>query len=35
LFIHPAALGGMMSGISRTTVARTWSGHPERVEAAA
>jgi len=34
LYIHPAALGGMMLGISRTTVAWTWSGHPERVHAA-
>lgn len=34
LYIHPAALGGMMLGISRTTVAWTWSGHPERVRVA-
>jgi hypothetical protein len=31
LFIHPKALGGMMLGVSRTTFAWTWSGHPERV----
>jgi len=31
LFIHPKALGGMMLGVSRTTQAWTWSGHPERV----
>jgi hypothetical protein len=31
IFIHPAALGGMMLGVSRTTFAWTWSGHPERV----
>jgi len=34
LFIHPKALGGMMLGVSRTTHAWTWSGHPERVVAA-
>ena len=34
LFIHPQALGGMMLGLSRTTYAWTWSGHPERVCAA-
>jgi hypothetical protein len=34
LFIHPKALGGMMMGISRTSYAWTWSGHPERVRAA-
>lgn len=34
LFIHPSALGGMMLGVSRTTFAWTWSGHPERVRAA-
>jgi hypothetical protein len=33
IFIHPAALGGMMLGVSRTTFAWTWSGHPERVTA--
>jgi glyoxalase/bleomycin resistance protein/dioxygenase superfamily protein len=31
LFIHPRALAGMMMGVSRTTHAWTWSGHPERV----
>ncbi len=30
LFIHPPALGGMMLGVSRTSFAWTWSGHPER-----
>jgi hypothetical protein len=34
LFIHPKALGGMMLGVSRTTVGWTWSGHPERVRPA-
>lgn len=32
LFLHPAALGGMMLGLSRRTVAWVWSGHPERVD---
>lgn len=31
LFIHPKALGGMMLGVSRTSVGWTWSGHAERV----
>jgi hypothetical protein len=31
LFVHPKALGGVMLGVSRTTYAWTWSGHPERV----
>jgi hypothetical protein len=31
LFLHPAALGGVMLGLSRPTYAWTWSGHPERV----
>ncbi len=31
LFIHPRALAGMMLGVSRTSFAWTWSGHPERV----
>ncbi len=31
LFIHPKALGGLMVGVSRTSYAWTWSGHPERV----
>jgi hypothetical protein len=34
LFIHPKALGGMMMGVSRTSVAWTWSGRPERVQPA-
>ena len=34
LFLHPSALGGVMLGVSRTTYAWTWSGSPERVEAA-
>lgn len=33
LFIHPKALGGLMMGVSRTSVGWTWSGHPERVVA--
>ena len=33
LFIHPRALAGMMLGVSRTSFAWTWSGHPERVVA--
>ncbi len=33
LWLHPSALGGMMLGISRPTMAWRWSGHPERVEA--
>jgi hypothetical protein len=32
LFVHPAALGGVMLGLSKPTYAWTWSGHPERVE---
>jgi hypothetical protein len=31
LFVHPKALGGVMLGVSRTTHAWSWSGHPERV----
>jgi hypothetical protein len=31
LFIHPKALCGLLLGISRPTVAWSWSGHPERV----
>lgn len=31
LFVHPAALHGVMLGISRTSHAWTWSGQPERV----
>ncbi len=34
IFLHPSALGGMMLGISRRTVAWRWSGSPEREEAA-
>ena len=30
LFIHPKALDGVMVGVSRTTHAWSWSGHPER-----
>jgi len=33
VFVHPPALGGMMLGLSRPTLAWQWSGHPERVEA--
>ena len=33
LWLHPPALGGMMLGVSRPTMAWRWSGHPERVEA--
>jgi hypothetical protein len=32
LFLHPAALGGVMLGLSKPTYAWTWSGHPERVQ---
>lgn len=32
LFIHPAALSGLLLGVSRRTFAWTWSGSPERVE---
>ncbi len=35
MWLHPPALGGMMLGISRPTMAWSWSGHPERVEAVA
>jgi hypothetical protein len=31
LWIHPSALGGLLLGISRSTVAWEWSGRPERV----
>jgi hypothetical protein len=34
VFLHPPALGGMMLGLSRPTMAWQWSGHPERVQAA-
>ncbi|MEQ9629739.1 MAG: hypothetical protein RLO02_16295 [Roseitalea porphyridii] len=30
-FLHPPSLGGMMLGMSRPTMAWTWSGAPERV----
>jgi len=33
LWLHPPALGGVMLGISRPTMAWRWSGHPERVQA--
>lgn len=32
LWLHPKALGGMMLGLSRPSMAWSWSGHPERVE---
>ena len=32
LWLHPPALGGMMLGVSRPSMAWRWSGHPERVE---
>ena len=32
LWLHPKALGGMMLGLSRPSMAWAWSGHPERVE---
>jgi hypothetical protein len=32
LFVHPAALAGLLLGVSRRTFAWTWSGSPERVE---
>jgi hypothetical protein len=35
LFIHPPALGGMMLGVSRTSFAWVWSGHPEWVQPSA
>jgi hypothetical protein len=31
VFLHPPTLGGMMLGLSRPTMAWTWSGRPERV----
>ena len=34
LFLHPPALGGMLLGLSRRGWAWTWSGHPERAQAA-
>lgn len=35
MWLHPPALGGMMLGLSRPSMAWTWSGYPERVEAVA
>lgn len=35
LFVHPQALHGVLLGVSRESVAWTWSGHPERVQKAA
>lgn len=35
MWLHPPALGGVMLGLSRPTMAWTWSGRPERVEALA
>jgi hypothetical protein len=35
LFVHPSALHGVLLGVSRESMAWTWSGHPERVKAAA
>jgi hypothetical protein len=35
LFVHPQALHGVLLGVSRESVAWTWSGHPERVQRAA
>lgn len=32
MWLHPPTLGGMMLGISRPTMAWTWSGKPERVK---
>jgi len=32
LWLHPRTLGGMMLGLSRPSMAWSWSGHPERVE---
>jgi hypothetical protein len=33
MWVHPPALGGVMLGLSRPSMAWTWSGHPERVRA--
>ena len=33
VYIHPAALGGMMLGVSRPSFAWSWSGRPDRVVA--
>ena len=35
LFVHPQALHGALLGVSRESVAWTWSGRPERVRPAA
>ncbi len=35
IWLHPRALGGMMLGLSRPSMAWFWSGHPERVEVVA
>ncbi|MBD3646920.1 MAG: hypothetical protein HUJ31_05580, partial [Pseudomonadales bacterium] len=35
VFLHPPTLGGMMLGISRPTMAWSWSGQPDKVEAPA
>ena len=32
LWLHPKSLGGMMLGLSRPSMAWSWSGRPERVE---
>lgn len=32
VWLHPATLGGVMLGLSRPTMAWSWSGSPERVE---
>lgn len=32
VFLHPPTLGGMMLGISRRTMAWSWSGQPDKVE---
>lgn len=32
MWLHATALGGVMLGVSRPTMAWTWSGHPERVK---
>src|SRR5690606_41360657 len=33
LWLQPKAVCGMMLGLSRPSMAWSWSGHPERVEA--
>ncbi|MEM7079920.1 MAG: hypothetical protein AAF513_14955 [Pseudomonadota bacterium] len=33
IWLHPATLGGVMLGLSRPTMAWSWSGKPDRVEA--